>query len=81
MGNCCEAEQNKEEKNLMNPMNMEGPKGEKTIPLHTIVKFQAMIRGYLARKAVRKIYGYQVNMTGLMTRRTDTEIGAEKLNA
>lgn len=47
MGNCCEAEQNRQEKNLM---SMETPKGEKTIPIHTIVKFQAMIRGYLARK-------------------------------
>ena len=38
-----------------------------------------MIRGYLARKQVKKVHGYQVNMMGLMQKRSDTEIGAEKL--
>lgn len=45
-----------------------------------VVKFQAHIRGYLARKKVGKMHGFKANM-GLMNRRTDTEIGAEKLKA
>ena len=49
------------------------------IPIFTVIKFQAIIRGFLARRRVKKIYGYEMTH-GLMNRgNNQVEMDPEKL--
>ena len=47
-----------------------------TLPIHVVVRMQAMVRGFLTRKRVHQIYGFQAS-EGLMFRGFD--IDPEKL--
>ena len=50
-----------------------------SIPITTIVRVQALIRGFLVRKMVKKIYGFEMSQ-GLMMRGTvHVEMDPEKL--
>ena len=76
MGNCCAAEHNTQETNLKE-------KGQKDkydhVPIATVLKFQAIIRGFLARRRVKKLYGFEMTH-GLMNRGTvHVEMDPEKL--
>ena len=49
------------------------------LPISTIVKMQAMMRGFLARKKIKKVYGYEMT-PGLLNRGTvHIEMDPEKL--
>ena len=51
----------------------------KDIPLFTVIKFQAIIRGYLARRRVKKIYGFE-RTPGMLNRgRIHIEMDPEQL--
>ena len=39
------------------------------IPLHMVVKMQSMMRGYMARKKVKRVYGFEMT-PGLLNRGT-----------
>ena len=41
----------------------------KTIPIHMVVKMQAVMRGYMARRKIKRIYGYEMT-PGLLNRGT-----------
>jgi|TARA_B110000305_G_C19259614_1_gene548865 hypothetical protein len=45
--------------------------------LYAIVRAQALIRGFIARRRVKKVYGFE--MTRGLLYRHDSEIDAEKL--
>ena len=77
-GACCgNKEKNMNEKDA--DLSRSSKKGRKTkketlngdfgkdLPLFTVIKFQAIIRGYLARKRVKKVYGF-VRTPGMLTR-------------
>ena len=55
MGICCSGE---EKKNVDMNLSVKGQDYLKKLPIFTVIKAQAMIRGFLARNRVRKIYGY-----------------------
>ena len=78
MGNCCAAEHNTQETNLRD----RGSSGSKDrfehIPIGTILKFQSIIIGFLARRRVKKLYGFEMTH-GLMNRAVHVEMDPEKL--
>lgn len=50
-----------------------------SIPLATVIKMQSIMRGYLARKQIKRIYGYEMT-PGLLNRGTvHIEMDPEKL--
>ena len=50
-----------------------------SIPIHMVVKMQSTMRGYLARKRVKKIYGFEMT-PGLLNRGTvHIEMDPERL--
>lgn len=61
MGNCC-SNQNKQN----NDINLKD-KG-KTIPLATVIKAQSLMRGFLARRRVKRTFGFEAS-PGIMHRR------------
>ena len=85
---CCGGEEKRDkDANLMrNRGGMKGSKGVKidekimsTIPLPTVVKMQAIMRGFLARKKIKRVYGYEMT-PGLLNRGTvHIEMDPEKL--
>lgn len=78
MGNCCGNETQHDRDMNMNKASIKGNKNI-NIPVHQIVKLQALIRGFLTRNAIKKIYGFEVS-AGLMTRGTlHIEMEPEKL--
>jgi hypothetical protein len=53
----------------------------KGIPILTVIKAQALMRGFLARRRVKKVYGYEMSR-GLMMRGTvHIEMDPQKLEA
>ena len=49
------------------------------IPIHAVIKMQAIIRGYLERKKIKQMYGYEMT-PGLLNRGTvHIEMDPEKL--
>lgn len=53
--------------------------GLNQVPVFTVIKAQAIIRGFLARRKVKRIYGFQMSQ-GLMNRGTvHIEMDPEKL--
>ena len=72
MGNCCANDLTKKhDTNLAKMGRTDLSYAEKRalnkLPLHLVVKMQAMVRGFRARKAVKRIYGFQAS-PGLMNR-------------
>ena len=77
MGNCCAAEHNTQETNLKDRGQTDDR--FKHIPIATVLKFQSIIRGFLARRRVKKAYGFEMTH-GLMNRGTvHVEMDPEKL--
>ena len=77
MGGCCAAEKNTQETNLMANKAEDHQFGN--IPIYTVIKFQAITRGYLARRKVKSTYGFEMTH-GLMNRgTTHIEMDPEKL--
>ena len=67
MGGCCSGDANRNETNLSR-------KGElNTVPLAMVIKAQALMRGMLARKRVKRAYGFEIS-TGLFHRRGGTNL-------
>ena len=76
MGNCCGAEHNTQETNLKDRGSAER---YEHIPIATVLKFQSIIRGFIARRRVKKTYGFEMTH-GLMNRGTvHVEMDPEKL--
>ena len=51
----------------------------KTLPIFTVVREQALIRGYLSRKRIKRVYGFEMT-PGLLNRGTvHIEMDPEKL--
>jgi hypothetical protein len=49
------------------------------VPVHLVVKMQALIRGFVTRRMIKKIYGYEMSH-GLLQRGTvHIEMEPEKL--
>lgn len=56
------------------------PKFMQALPIKTVVKIQALFRGFLTRKKIKKIYGFEVT-PGLLNRTTIlVEMDPEKLD-
>jgi hypothetical protein len=49
------------------------------IPLSTVIHVQAMIRGFLTRRMVKKIYGFEMSHGLLMRGTVHIEMDPEKL--
>ena len=49
------------------------------MPLHVIIRVQSLIRGYLTRRMVRKIYGFEMSHGLLMRGTVHIEMDPEKL--
>lgn len=83
---CCGGEEKRDkDANLMRKGN-KNTKGVKiddrvmaTIPLATVIKMQSIMRGFLARKKIKKVYGFEMT-PGLLNRGTvHIEMDPEKL--
>lgn len=71
MGGCCSAENNKQETNLMTK-EVE----TENVNVFMLIKVQAMIRGMLARKKVKAVYGYAMK-PGLVGRKLPGTVNIE----
>jgi len=49
------------------------------IPLMTVIKAQALMRGFLTRRMVKKIYGFEMSQGLLMRGTVHIEMDPEKL--
>lgn len=76
---CCGGEEKKDrDANLMRKGNGKDT-DLKNMPIFTIIKAQAMMRGFLARRRVKKNFGYEMS-PGLLQRGTvHIEMDPEKL--
>jgi hypothetical protein len=72
MGGCCSAENNKSETNLMAKENDQVDH----VNVFLLIKVQAMIRGMLARKKVKAVYGYSMK-PGLVGRKLPGTVNIE----
>lgn len=84
---CCGGDEKRDkDANLMRRSGRIATKGMKiddkvmgAIPIHVVVRMQAVMRGYLARKRVKKIYGFAMT-PGLLNRGTvHIEMDPERL--
>ena len=86
MGNCCyndaDGEQNNETnmaKNHLKTKQRNKKMGNNQYQVYTIIKAQALIRGFLTRRMVKKIYGFE-STPGLLQRGTvHIEMDPDKL--
>jgi len=51
----------------------------KSVPVHLVVKIQALIRGYVTRKLVKEVYGFEMSAGLLMRGTVHIEMEPEKL--
>ena len=86
MGNCCsndanEGEGTQEQNMTKNAMKTKARKKQPNnqYPIYTIIKAQALIRGFLTRKMVKKIYGFELSHGLLMRGTVHIEMDPEKL--
>ena len=78
MGNCCSNETQDNNDQNINKIS-KSRRDLKAIPIHTVVRMQALIRGFIARRVVKKIYGFEMSQ-GLLIRGTvHIEMEPEKL--
>lgn len=76
-GVCCSGE---EKKNKDMNLSIKGQDYLKQLPLFAVIKTQAAIRGFIARRRVKRIYGYQMS-PGLLNRGTvHVEMDPDKLD-
>jgi hypothetical protein len=80
MGVCCggQSRANKDV-NLMSKnqkdMDLKG------IPISTVIKAQSLMRGFLARRRVKKVYGYEMSRGLMMRGSVHIEMDPQKLEA
>ena len=53
----------------------------KGIPIFTVIKAQALMRGFLARRWVKKVYGYEMSRGLMMRGSVHIEMDPQKLEA
>ena len=53
-------------------MHRGGSKDHKNVPIHLVVKMQALARGFIARRKVQRVYGFQMS-EGLLYRQFDLD--------
>lgn len=51
----------------------------KKIPIATVIKAQSLMRGFMARRRVKKLYGFEMR-TGLMGNRANTNLDPDELD-
>ena len=51
----------------------------KKIPILTVIKAQSLMRGFLARRRVKRLYGFEMR-TGLMGNRGNTNLDPDQLD-
>ena len=65
-----------------NLQTYKGKRGETTdlnsLPIFTVIKAQALMRGFLARRRVKKLYGFEMR-TGLMAGTSGKSLNQEEL--
>lgn len=88
MGTCCGGKSRQDnDTNMLHkgskvnsklPATMD-PKMMSTLPINMVIKIQSLFRGYLTRKKIKKIYGFEMT-PGLLNRTTIlVEMDPEKL--
>ena len=86
MGNCCsnDAKEELSKETNMSKQAMQSKarykKHNNQYPIYTIIKAQALIRGFLTRKMVKKIYGFEMTHGLLMRGTVHIEMDPEKLD-
>ena len=77
MGNCCS---NETQNDLDQNMNLKAKKRElKNIPIHMVIKIQALVKGFLTRRMIKQIYGFEMSQGLLMRGTVHIEMEPEKL--
>ena len=85
MGNCCSNDADGEgtQEANMTKHAMKTKARNKQVnnqyPIYTIIKAQSLIRGFLTRKMVKKIYGFEMSHGLLMRGTVHIEMDPEKL--
>jgi hypothetical protein len=78
MGNCCGGgTKNNKDANF----SRKGPDNLDGIPIFTVIKAQALMRGFLARRKVKKVYGYEMSRGLMMRGSVHIEMDPQKLEA
>jgi len=68
MGNCCHNETKNDSEKNMNKKT-ESRRDIKKVPVHLVIKMQSLIRGFLIRRIIKRIYGFEMSK-GLLLRGT-----------
>ena len=85
MGNCCTNETQEDKERNMNRNAIRGRVNARdraeldSIPLYLVVRIQAMVRGFLTRRAVKKVFGFEANPSVLRRHTVHIEMDPEKL--
>lgn len=84
MGNCCSNETQEDRETSFGKGGKYKTQSRQArdinlIPLSTIIRVQSLIRGYLTRKMVKKIYGFEMSQGLLMRGTVHIEMDPEKL--
>ena len=75
MGNCCSADQKKNKDINLSKFNEHI--SQSALSMKMVIRMQAIARGFIARKKVKNVYGYQ--MTKGLLHRGDIDIDPEVL--
>lgn len=79
MGTCCGGgTRANKDANLMSKNNDMDLKG---IPIFTVIKAQSLMRGFLARRRVKRTYGYEMSRGLMMRGSVHIEMDPQKLEA
>lgn len=77
--NCCGGDKsNKRGETNLQSRGKGGPLDLKDIPIATVLKAQSLMRGFLARRRVKKTYGFEMR-TGLMGNRNNPNLDPGEL--
>lgn len=60
MGNCCSNDTQTDNEQNMN-LKMKSRRDLNKISVYSIIKMQALIRGFLTRRVIKKIYGFEMS--------------------
>ena len=77
MGNCCSNDDKNDVEQNMN--KKAGKRDLKQIPIHSVIRMQALVKGFLTRRMVKKIYGFEMSQGLLMRGTVHIEMEPEKL--
>ena len=51
----------------------------KNIPIHSVIRMQSLVKGFLTRRMIKKIYGFEMTQGLLMRGTVHIEMEPEKL--